>query len=91
MRGTLLQALPADMYYFADIKANEKVFLEKPQVGVPEYQGQGRPSKKERVLSDHKFYEVRELAQSKDLAWKTVSLGEGAKGPLLAQMACILS
>jgi SRSO17 transposase len=84
-----LQALPAEMYYFADIKANEKVFLEKPEVGVPEYQGQGRPPKKERVLSDHKLYEVRELAQFKDLPWRKVSLGEGAKGPLLADMACI--
>jgi SRSO17 transposase len=84
-----LQALPADMYYFADIKANEKVFLEKPEVGVPEYQGRGRPPSKERVLSDHRLYEVRELAKSKDLPWRRVSLGEGAKGPLLAQMACI--
>ncbi|MFW6180021.1 MAG: hypothetical protein ACOC43_16815, partial [Desulfohalobiaceae bacterium] len=36
-----------------------------------------------------KLYELRELAQSKDLPWRKVSLGEGAKGPLLADMACI--
>lgn len=84
-----LQALPADMYYFANIRANEKVFLEKPEVGVPEYQGQGRPPTKECVLSDHKLYQVRELAKCQDLPWREVKLGEGAKGPLLARMACI--
>ncbi|MFP4393025.1 MAG: hypothetical protein ACLFOA_07505 [Desulfohalobiaceae bacterium] len=36
-----------------------------------------------------KLYELRELAQSKDLPWRKVSLGEGAKGPLLADMACV--
>lgn len=84
-----LQALPSNMYYFADIRADEKVFLEKPEVGVPEYQGKGRPPTKERVLSDHTPCEVRELAQSEDLPWRTVNLGEGAKGPLLARMACL--
>lgn len=84
-----LQALPADMYYFANIRANEKIFLEKPEVGVPEYQGQGRPPTKECVLSDHKLYQVRELAKYQDLPWREVKLGEGAKGPLLARMACI--
>jgi SRSO17 transposase len=84
-----LQALPSEMSYFADVRATERVFLEKPDVGIPEYQGRGRPPTKKQVLSDHKPYEVRELAQSDDLPWRTVNLGEGSKGPLLAQMACI--
>lgn len=84
-----LQALPSEMYYFADVRATEQVFLEKPDVGIPEYKGRGRPPTKNRVLSDHKPLEVRELAQSDDLPWRTVSLGEGSKGPLLARMACI--
>ncbi len=84
-----LQALPSGMFYFADIRSNEKVFLERPEVGVPEYKGKGKQPTKERVLSGHTPCEVRKLAQSENLPWKTVSLGEGAKGPLLSRFACL--
>ena len=83
-----LGSLPQGLYYFADVKGSEKVFLEKPEVGVPEYQGKGRPPSKERVLSGEP-HEVSDIAKRDDIPWKTVNLGEGAKGPLLAQVACM--
>ena len=84
-----LKALPCEMFYFADIKASEKVFLKKPEVGVPEYKGKGKQPTKERVLSGHTPCDVKKIAQSEDLPWETISLGEGAKGPLLSRFACL--
>ena len=84
-----LASLPQGLYYFADVKSSEKVFLEKPEIGIPEYQGRGRPPSKKRVVSAHRSYTVSELADSKELNWITVNLGEGAKGPLLAHVACL--
>lgn len=84
-----LKSLPDNLYYFADIKSNEKVFLEKPEVGIPPYQGIGKPPSKKRVLSGHQAYKVSEMATSKEITWTPVNLGEGAKGPLLAHVACL--
>jgi SRSO17 transposase len=44
--ANFLHSLPEGLYYFADVRKSEKVYLEKPEVGVPQYQGRGRrPSK----------------------------------------------
>lgn len=84
-----LKSLPDSVFYFADIKSDSKVFLEKPEVGIPSYSGKGKRPTKPKVLSDHKPICVSELEKSGCLKWKAVNLGEGSKGPLLAHVACL--
>ena len=71
--------------YFADIYSHTKVWMERPEIGLPPYKGKGPRPQKEKPLTAP--VEVRELA--KTLAWETVNLGEGAKGPLFAEVACL--
>lgn len=84
-----LKSLPDSVFYFADIKSDSKVFLEKPEVGIPPYSGKGKRPTKPKILSDHKPISVSELEKSGYLKWRTVNLGEGSKGPLLAHVACL--
>jgi len=84
-----LNSLPDNLYYFADVKANSKVFLEKPEVGIPPYSGRGKRPTKPQVLSDHQLFSVSQLETSDKVEWKVVNLGEGSKGPLLAHVACL--
>lgn len=83
-----LKSLPESVYYFASIRSNIKVFLEKPEVGIPPYKGRGPQPKKIKVLSGQpQALRVSEIAQSSICDWKSVILAEGAKGPILAQVA----
>ena len=84
-----LNSLPDSLTYFADIKSNSKVFLEKPEVGIPPYSGRGKRPTKLKVLSEHQPISVSELEKSDNIEWTVVNLGEGSKGPLLAHVACM--
>ncbi len=86
---SFLNSLPSSLTYFADIKSNSKVFLEKPEVGIPPYSGRGKRPTKLKVISDHQPLSVSELEKSDDIKWTVVNLGEGSKGPLLAHVACM--
>lgn len=83
-----LESLPQDKYYFANIKSNTRVFLAKPRVGVLSYSGRGPRPKKPRVMKGT-VYTVAKIARSKKLTWKRVVLAEGAKGPIMADVACL--
>jgi len=83
-----LESLPRDKYYFANIKSNTRVFLAKPKVGVLSYSGRGPRPKKPRVMKGT-IYTVAKIARSKKLIWKQVVLAEGAKGPIIADVACL--
>jgi SRSO17 transposase len=84
-----LKSLPEDLYYFASIRSDEKVFLNKPEVGLPPYKGRGRRPNKLRVLDGQQPVIVKELAKSSIIDWHSVVLGEGAKGPIVAEAACL--
>jgi len=84
-----LESLPDSISYFADIKSDSKIFLEKPEVGIPPYSGRGKRPIKPKVLSGHKPISISELEKSGDLKWHAVNLGEGTKGPLLAHVVCL--
>jgi len=87
---TFLKSLPEHLYYFADIRSDTKVFLEKPKPGLPAYKGRGRYPKNIRVLPDQpQALTVAELAGSSKLSFKPVILAEGAKGPIVAEAARI--
>ena len=83
-----LQSLPKEFYYFATVRSNTQVFLKKPKMAVPPYKGRGRPPKKIQPLPGQpQAQSVSEIAQSQDCPWQTVILAEGAKGPIVAQVA----
>lgn len=85
-----LNALPKDLYYFAAIRSDAKVFTKKPKLGLPPYKGRGRRPSKVKVLPGQpKAKRVSEIAQSGRLGWKSVIVAEGAKGPIVAKVARI--
>ena len=84
-----LKSIPGDMHYFASIHSSEKVFLEKPTVGIPPYSGKGRRPEKRCVLDGKKPVAVKEVAKSSGIEWKTGILDEGSKGPIVAKTACL--
>lgn len=82
------QSLPEGFYYFANIRSNLKVFVEKPQLGIPPYSGKGQPPTRIQVLpGEPQSQSVQELADSPQLQWTPIVLDEGAKGPIVAQVA----
>lgn len=83
-----LEALPNGKYYFAGIRSNTQVFLRKPTVSLPPYQGHGRRPSKTRIMKG-RAHTVGEIAKSKRCVWTKVVLAEGAKGPILADVACL--
>src|SRR5574341_752567 len=83
-----LDAVPPGMSYFASVRANTLVFRPRPRVQVPRYRGRGRKPTKPRVTHG-RAYPVATLAASKKCTWTKVVLAEGAKGPLLAEVASL--
>jgi SRSO17 transposase len=85
-----LQSLPESLYYFASIRSDTYVFLEKPQVGLPPYKGRGPYPKKLHVLpGEPQAHKVAQIVRSEELSWKSVVLAEGSKGPIIAEVARI--
>jgi len=86
--GKFLESLPRGKYYFAGIKSSARVYLEKPRVDLPPYQGEGRPPSKPRV-TEGKAHRVRAIARWKRCPFREVVLAEGAKGPIRAEVAAL--
>ncbi len=79
-----LDEIARDFYYFAGIRSNTHVWLKRPKIGLPPYKGRGHRPKKARPLT--KSIHVSEIAKDPSLPWKSVNVGEGAKGPILADI-----
>jgi SRSO17 transposase len=77
-----LDAIPEGLYYFADVPSNTLVFAEMPEVKVPEYSGRGRRDLKPKASTEP--VSVSSLALDEGREWSRVCLGEGAKGPIMA-------
>ena len=85
-----LNALPNHLYYFASVRSDAKIFTKKPKIGLPAYKGRGRRPRKVKVLPGQpKAKRVSDIARSKPLRWKSVIVAEGAKGPIVAEVARI--
>lgn len=79
-----LASLPEKCYYFADIPENLLVFTEMPKVGIPESSGRGKKCTKERALTNP--VSVSSIAKDASIPWQKVILGEGSKGPIIADV-----
>ena len=85
-----LNALPDHLRYFASVRSDARVFTKKPKIGLPAYKGRGRRPFKVKVLPGQpKSKRVSDITRSKRLRWKSVIVAEGAKGPIVAEVARI--
>lgn len=80
-----LDAVGEKYYYFADVRSNTSVWLERPEIGLPPYKGRGSYPQKKKPLTEP--VPVSEIAKDPSLSWQTVNIGEGAKGPIIAEVA----
>ncbi len=82
-----LDSLPDNQYYFADQKSNILVWLEWPEVSIPPYKGRGpyptKPKAEEAPVS------LKDIAKDPSLPWEKRVLGDGAKGPIIGELAVI--
>ncbi len=77
-----LDSLPEGVCYFADIRCTTTVFTSMPDVAPPEYSGRGkRPT---RLQASFPPVKVSQIATDDSIPWERVILGEGAKGPIVA-------
>jgi SRSO17 transposase len=83
-----LKSLPEGCYYFADVRSNAQVFIQKPKVRLPAYSGRGqKPKRPQLVPGQSQPQTVAMLARSGKCHWESVILAEGAKGPIIAKVA----
>ncbi len=81
----------ADLWYMAEVPHTTRVWTERPPTGVPAGTGQGRRRTRVRVdAAAPTPIAVAALAASlPPTAWRRHLLNEGAKGPLVAEVACV--
>jgi len=85
-----LDNLPDELFYFADVPSDTHLWLKRPQTWIPPYKGKGRrPTRVQLKAGEPKSVHVSGIAKDPSLDWKTVTLDEGAKGPITARIACL--
>ena len=77
-----LDAISERYWYFAEVRKNQQVFLAQ-ETHVPEYSGKGRRDLKEKP--DSAPVQVERVAADPETPWRSVCLGEGSKGPIIAK------
>ncbi len=87
MNHDFIDSISDDYYYFADVRSNTLVWLQRPKVELPPYKGIGRRPSKKRPLTDP--ISVSDIAEDPSLEWEKVILNDGAKGPIVAEIACL--
>ena len=82
-----LDSLPDGLLYFAEIHKNTTFFTSMPEVAVPLYKGRGKVP----TLPKPSFPPVcaESIAADPGLKWEMTYLGEGAKGPIYSETACL--
>lgn len=82
-----LDRLPTSVYFFAAIKGNEQIYLHRPTMIVPERTGKGRPFV--HGYPSEPQVTVKSVAQDDTVAWESVSLADGSKGKITADVKVI--
>ena len=75
---------PEGVYYFAATNAKERIYLERPVVEPPPKNSRGRPRTHPLVHGEPTC--VLDVAQNDAFPWETVTLAEGSKGPIVADV-----
>ncbi len=80
-------AIGQSYYYFADIPQNTLVWLEQPEMVIPPYKGKGpRPR---HLKPQTEPVKVADIASNPNMPWKKMTIGEGAKGPIVNEVLCL--
>lgn len=74
-------------WYLARVPSDAQVFAGPPRFEIPPYGGRGRRPNKRRPSFPPKS--VSSLAAEPGMVWQPVVLSEGAKGPIVAEVACL--
>ncbi len=82
-----LESLPKQCYYFADTRSNQLVFTAMPKMETPRSSKNGRPFKHPRPSFPP--VKVSSFAEDESLPWQRISLAEGAKGPIVADVKVV--
>lgn len=84
--GKFLDAVGRHFWYFASVRSTTLVWLHPPQMRIPHYSGRGRKATKPQLISGPAVT-VAEIAKGNALSWRLMKLAEGAKGPIMAEVA----
>lgn len=78
-------------WYFVEVRCTTRIWLERPEVGVPPWKGRGRRPTRIRLRNpEQKALQVDDLAQQlPPAAWMRAKIKEGAKGPLVCDFICL--
>ncbi len=79
------QLAAENIEYYADVPSNTRVYLEKPQIGVPQNK-RGKKAHKQRVLSP-KAMRVDQLRRHSNTVWQTIALRTSERGMLTSDFA----
>lgn len=72
-----------EITYFADVPANTRVYLKRPQIGVPEKTAaRGRPKKKLQVLNESRSLRVDQVGKEAGTAWQRLLIRHNERGVL---------
>jgi SRSO17 transposase len=82
-----LDSIPENLKYFAGVHSDQRVFVGDSGVYTPEYSGKGRRDLKAKATQAPTA--VKDIADSAIWPWRTVCLGKGAKGPIIAREKCL--
>jgi SRSO17 transposase len=83
-----LETVGQSYWYFANVRSTTPVWIEPPKMRMRRYKGRGRRSMKPRLVSE-KPTTVAQLAAKRNIVWQTTKLAEGAKGPVVTEVACM--
>ncbi len=81
-----LDEVGQDCWYFANVRSDTLVWTDQPQVQVPRYRGRGKRPTKPRVVSGPALT-VTEIAGGPEVVWRWRKMADGAKGPVMAEVA----
>jgi hypothetical protein len=78
-------------WFFVEVRCTTGLWLERPEVWVPPWQGRGRRPTRLRLKNpQQKALQVQELArQLPAKTWARARIKEGAKGPIVCDFACL--
>lgn len=78
-------------WFFVEVRCTTRVWLERPEVGLPAWKGKGRRPTRIRLCNpEEKAIPVDSLAQQLPAeAWRRAKIKEGAQGPLVCDFACL--
>ena len=85
------QIASANIWYFAEVSHDTRLWGQRPMTHIPEWSGRGRkPTKEKLVVGEPQAQTVLEWANSlAPEVWSRHCIKEGAKGPIIADFACL--